>query len=97
MIPKLIYKVQDSPANNLAAQEFLKKIFGIDRLSKYPYFMALPHPFTTTTIVKLLFAQVHELHGIQALIVSDHGSTFISNFWKHLFKLVDNSLLYNLT
>lgn len=68
----------------------------IDRLSKFTHFMFVPHPFAAITIVEVFFSQVHKIYGTSTLIVSYHGSTFLSTLWNHPFKLTGSLLLYNL-
>jgi hypothetical protein len=52
----------------------------VDRLSKYPHFCDLPHPFTASTMAKIFMDQVFKLHGMLHSIVSDRDPTFTSNF-----------------
>lgn len=52
----------------------------VDRLSKYAHFLALPHPYSATSVAKLFMEQVYKLHGMPTDIVSDRGSVFLSAF-----------------
>ena len=39
----------------------------MDCLSKYAHFIALKHPYTALTVVKVFMAQIVRLHGYQVL------------------------------
>lgn len=65
------------------------------RSTKYAHFLALPHPYTTFTVVETSFAHVQKLPSSQASMVSNRGSISLSIFWKHLLKLVSTSLLHS--
>ncbi|GJX39159.1 retrotransposable element Tf2, partial [Tanacetum coccineum] len=47
----------------------------VDRLSKYAHFMALEHPFTTSTISQVFLDNVYKLHGLPESIISDRDKT----------------------
>jgi hypothetical protein len=64
----------------------------VDHLSRYSHFFSLQHPFTTSIVAQIFMDRVLELHGMFHSIVSDHGPTFSSNFWKELFKLQGTQL-----
>jgi hypothetical protein len=64
----------------------------VDRLSKYPHFCALQHPFTTSIVAQIFMDHVFKLHGIPHSIVSDRDPTFTNNFWQEMFKLEDTQL-----
>ncbi|WVZ09465.1 hypothetical protein V8G54_013995 [Vigna mungo] len=50
----------------------------VDRLSKYGHFIPVKHPYNQEVI---------RLHGIPMTIVRDRDSTFMSVFWKEIFRL----------
>lgn len=52
----------------------------VDRLSKYAHFLALTHPYTSTSIAKVFLENIYKLHGMLRDIVSDRGSVFLSTF-----------------
>ena len=64
----------------------------VNRLSKYGHFIALKHPYSARTIAEVFVKEIVRLHGIPSSIVSDTDSTFLSLFWKELFKLQGTTL-----
>lgn len=52
----------------------------VNRLSKYAHFLALTHPYTSTSIAKVFLENSYKLHGMLRDIVSDRGSVFLSTF-----------------
>jgi len=59
----------------------------VDRLTKFAHFVAVKHPYTTSTIAQLFMDNIVKLHGLPNSIVSDRDTIFVSAFWKELFKL----------
>ena len=59
----------------------------VDRLTKFAHFVAVKHPYTTSTIAQLFMDNIVKLHGLPNSIVSDRDIIFVSAFWKELFKL----------
>jgi hypothetical protein len=51
------------------------------------YFLALPHPYTTSQVAQVYIDQAFELHGMLAALVSDRDKIFTSRFWQALFHL----------
>jgi hypothetical protein len=64
----------------------------VDHFSKYGHFIALGHPYTTTSVTRAFFDNIICLHRIPSSIVSDHDPVFTSNFWKELFTLSGTKL-----
>jgi hypothetical protein len=64
----------------------------VDHLSNYAHFCALQHPFTASTVAQLFMDRVFKLHGMSHSIVSDRNPTFMSIFWKELFKIQGTQL-----
>lgn len=64
----------------------------IDRLTKSGHFIALSHPFSTTTIAQVFLDNIYKLHGMPLTIVTDRDKLFTSQFWKDLFRLVGTKL-----
>ncbi|GJU82321.1 retrotransposable element Tf2 [Tanacetum coccineum] len=60
----------------------------VDRLSKYSHFMAMSHPYATSSVAQALLDSVYKLHGLPNSIVSDRDSVFLSHFWQSLFKIL---------
>ena len=52
----------------------------VDRLSKYAHFIALAHPYTTTSIAHLFLDHIYKLHGLPNSIISDRDKIFVSKF-----------------
>jgi len=65
----------------------------VDRLSKYAHFVALAHPYTAGTVVRLFMDNIFKLHGLPKTIVSDRDPVFTSNFWQEIFRLSGTELL----
>jgi hypothetical protein len=59
----------------------------VDRFLKYAHFLALGHPYTTTSVARVFFDGVVRLHGIPSSIVSDRDPVLTSQFWRELFTL----------
>jgi hypothetical protein len=53
----------------------------VDRFSKATHFLSLGHPYTATSVVRVFFDGVVQLHGIPSSIVSDQDPMFTSQFW----------------
>ncbi|GJR88842.1 reverse transcriptase [Tanacetum coccineum] len=60
----------------------------VNRLSNYAHFMAMQHPFTTSTVAQVFLDNVYRLHGIPESIVSDKDKIFLSHFWQSLIKVL---------
>lgn len=71
-------------------------IVVVDRLSKYAHFIPISHPYTTNKIIAHLFVKnIFKLHGMTTSIITNRDPTFISNFWKDLFKLQGATLKFS--
>ncbi|GJT89995.1 reverse transcriptase [Tanacetum coccineum] len=69
----------------------------VDILSKYAHFIALQHPFTTSTIAQVFLDNVYKLHGLPESIISDRDKVFLSHFWQPLFKVLKVQLKLSTT
>ena len=69
----------------------------VDGLSKYGHFVALKHPYSARSIAEVFVKEIVRLHGIPTSIVSDRDPTFLSLFWKELFKLQGTTLKMSTT
>lgn len=58
----------------------------VDRLTKYAHFIALSHPYTVEQVVKAFMDNVHRLHGMPMVIVTDRDRIFTSKFFQEVFK-----------
>lgn len=58
----------------------------VDRLSKYAHFLALTHPYTTSSVAKAFMKKIYKLHGRSTDIISYRGSGFINTFWQEFMK-----------
>jgi hypothetical protein len=57
----------------------------VDRLTKYAHFLPLAHPFTAKQVSKIFMDNIHKLHGLPRVIVSDRDRIFTSSFWQKVF------------
>jgi galactose-1-phosphate uridylyltransferase len=48
----------------------------VDRFSKYAHFIAIPHPYTASSVVRVFIDNVYKLHGLPVTIVSDKDAVF---------------------
>jgi hypothetical protein len=53
----------------------------IDCFSKYAHFIALSHPYTTTSVARAFFDDIVRLHGFPLSIVSDRDPVFTGHVW----------------
>ncbi|XP_026428556.1 uncharacterized protein LOC113324450 [Papaver somniferum] len=64
----------------------------VDIYTKYKHFLALSHPYTATTVAKVMLDSVIKLNGIPKIIVSDRDNIFLRNFWQCLLTRLGTSL-----
>ena len=67
----------------------------VDKLTKYPHFFSLSHPFSATTVVVAFMDIVHNLHGNIRIIVSDRDLIFIGKFWTEIFSCLGTQLAHS--
>lgn len=51
------------------------------------HFIALGHPYTTTTMARAFFDAIVKLHGFPSSITSDRGPVFTGTIYHDLFKM----------
>jgi transposase InsO family protein len=54
----------------------------IDLLSKVTHFVPCKETYTAEQIAQIFRSQIFKLHGMPEKIISDRGSTFVSEFWR---------------
>jgi hypothetical protein len=69
----------------------------VDRFSKYAHFIALGHPYTTSSIARAFFDGIVRLHRFPTSIVSDRDPVFTGNVWRDLFKMAGVKLRMSTT
>jgi hypothetical protein len=69
----------------------------VDRFSKYAHFIALGHPYTTSSVAQAFFDGIVRLHGFPTSIVSDSDPVFTGNVWRDLFKMAGVKLRMSTT
>ena len=74
------------------SQENSTILVVVDRLTKYFYFCALRHPYTTASVARIFVENIAKLHGSPRSIVSDRDKIFTSSFWIELFHLQGTQL-----
>jgi hypothetical protein len=67
----------------------------VDRFTKFAHFLPLKHPFTAQKVAQVFLDQIVEPHVAPKSIVSDRDKLFTSQFWRHLFQLMDVQLLFS--
>jgi hypothetical protein len=60
----------------------------VDHLTKMVHFILCTKTIIGERTTKLLFDHVYQYHCIPKDIIFDHGSQFVSKFWKQLFELL---------
>lgn len=58
----------------------------VDRLTKYAHFLAMSHPYTVEDVVEIFMDNIHKLHGMPTVIVTDRDRVFTSKLFQELFK-----------
>jgi hypothetical protein len=67
----------------------------VDRLTKSAHFLPVRIEHSAMTYAKLYIAQILSLHGVPKTIVSDRGTQFVNNFWRHLHESLGTKLLHS--
>jgi hypothetical protein len=69
----------------------------VDRPTKSAHFIPVKIEHTAMTYAKLYIARILSLYGVPKTIVSDRGTQFVNNFWRHLHKSLGTKLLHSTT
>jgi hypothetical protein len=67
----------------------------VDRLTKYAHFLPLSHLFSTLQISKIFMDNIHKLHGMPRVIVSDRDRIFTSKLWQEIFAALQMQLNFS--
>jgi transposase InsO family protein len=67
----------------------------VDRLTKSAHFIPVQVIYPAIRYAKIYFERIISLHGIPKTIVSDRGTQFVNNFWRHLHESLGTKLLHN--
>lgn len=71
-----------------ASNNFNSILVVVDRLTKMAHFIPCTSSISAPETANLFLSNVFRLHGMPKDIVSDRGPQFVSQFWKHFFKLM---------
>jgi hypothetical protein len=63
-----------------------------DLLSKVTHFIPFKETYTAEKLAQIFRSQIFKLHGMPEKIISDRGSTFVSEFWKAFLRSLSISL-----
>ena len=66
-----------------------------DRLTKYPHFYVLYHPFKESMVTNSFMETVQKLHCTPNIIVSDKDPIFTGNFWTKLFSYLGTQVAHS--
>jgi hypothetical protein len=67
----------------------------VDRLTKSAHFLPVKIEHSAMVYAKLYIARILSLHGVPKTIVSDRGTQFVNNFWRHLHESLGTNLLHS--
>jgi len=65
----------------------------VDKMTKYAHFCRVQSNYKANQVVEFIFQEIHSLHIIPKLIVSDRDPKFTSKFWTMLFKTLGTQLV----
>lgn len=84
-----IVKLPLSSSSVYPKQDLDSILVVVDRFSKMSHFIPCREAMSAEQLATLLFTHVFKLHGLPQSIITDRGSTFLSNFFTSLSKLLD--------
>jgi hypothetical protein len=67
----------------------------VDRLTKYAHFLPLAHPFTAPQVSQLFMNNIHKLHGMPKVIITDRDRIFTSKIWQEVFSALQVKLHFS--
>jgi transposase InsO family protein len=67
----------------------------VDLQTKSAHFIPVKIEHTAMTYAKLYIAWILSLHRVLKTIVSDIGTQFVNNFWRHLHESLGTKLLHS--
>ena len=67
----------------------------VDKLSKASHFIPVKTTHRNANIVEIFMKQNFHLHGNPKVIISDRDPKLTGNFWKSLFKGLNNTLNFS--
>ena len=67
----------------------------VDKLSKETHFIPVKTTYKVVNIADIFLKQNFQLHGILKVIISIQDPKFTSNFWRSLFKGLNNTLNFS--
>jgi hypothetical protein len=79
----------------LTARKFDSIWVIMDRLTKSAHFMPINTTYKVQKYAEIYIARVMCLHGVSKMIISDHGSQFVTHFWEHLHPSLGTHLIHS--
>lgn len=67
----------------------------VDRLTKYAHFIALAHPYDVEQVVEAFMNNIHKLHGMPMVIITDRDRIFTSSLFQEIFKAMKVKLRFS--
>jgi len=74
------------------SSDFTTILVVVDRLSKQSIFIPTTDDITAPQLAQLFLVHVFSKHGVPSHVTSDHGSEFVSHFFRSLGKVLDMKL-----